>query len=285
MTMNVETLAVSMPGEFGGFNIPSVLTLFGSRIGDIGGGVLFIKSGGSVISLESNVGVNNRSPQTPLDVSGPGVAITGRGGSGAFQAGVHGLGNIGVWAEGSNNGILAAGPNFAGVFLGRVQVTGELVKLGGGFRIDHPLAPAQKYLSHSFVESPERLNLYAGMAETGEDGVVSVELPEYFNVLNRDICYQLTPIGEPVIVSVAEPLRGNRFRIRAERPGVRVSWQVTGVRQDAWAEANPLVVEEDKAVDEQDLFLHPDVLGEPESRRLFSPVLEEAAVPDAESYG
>jgi hypothetical protein len=53
---------------------------------------------------------------------------------------------------------------------GDVTVEGILRKGGGGFKIDHPLAPEEKYLSHSFVESPEMVNLYTGVVVTDEDG-------------------------------------------------------------------------------------------------------------------
>jgi len=41
-------------------------------------------------------------------------------------------------------------------------VTGKLTKGSGSFKIDHPLDPANKYLSHSFVESPDMMNVYNG---------------------------------------------------------------------------------------------------------------------------
>ncbi len=47
---------------------------------------------------------------------------------------------------------------------------------------------------------------------------------------------------------------------------VKVSWQVTGVRQDAYAKAYPLVVEQDKPVAERGYYLHPELFGQPESR-------------------
>ena len=44
---------------------------------------------------------------------------------------------------------------WAAWFNGNVDVDGNLSKAGGSFKIDHPLDPANKYLYHSFVESPE----------------------------------------------------------------------------------------------------------------------------------
>jgi hypothetical protein len=42
-----------------------------------------------------------------------------------------------------------------GFFAGNLQVNGNVSKGGGSFRIDHPLDPENKYLYHSFVESPD----------------------------------------------------------------------------------------------------------------------------------
>jgi hypothetical protein len=40
-------------------------------------------------------------------------------------------------------------------FSGNVSIGGSLSKGSGSFKIDHPLDPANKYLYHSFVESPD----------------------------------------------------------------------------------------------------------------------------------
>jgi hypothetical protein len=44
--------------------------------------------------------------------------------------------------------------------IGNLGVTGTVSKGGGSFKIDHPLDPENKYLSHSFVESPDMKNIY-----------------------------------------------------------------------------------------------------------------------------
>ena len=219
------------------------------------------------------VGINNASPSSQLDVSGPGTAISGRGGNGPFQAGVFGTGTIGVWGQGSGTGIVASGQS-AGAFFGPVSIFGDLTvrgtlsKGGGGFRIDHPLDPADKFLSHSFVESPEMLNIYAGTAVTDDQGSATVLLPGYFQALNRDHHVQLTPAGQLALATVEGEIRDNQFTIRTDRPGVTVSWQVTGVRQDPWAEAHRVVVEQDKEPHEDGKYLHSEELGQPESSNL-----------------
>jgi hypothetical protein len=45
---------------------------------------------------------------------------------------------------------------------------------------------------------------------------------------------------------------------------MKVSWQVTGIRKDPWANAHRIQVEEDKPAKERGYYLHPDVYGQPE---------------------
>jgi len=149
---------------------------------------------------------------------------------------------------------------------GNLTVSRTVTKGGGGFKIDHPLAPEDKYLSHSFVESPEALNVYSGNTTTDESGDATVTLPEYFEALNEDFCYQLTVIGDLAHAVVAEEIRDNRFKIKTDRPNVKVSWQVTGVRKDAFAKQYAMPVEEEKSSEERGTYLHPEAFGQPESR-------------------
>lgn len=178
------------------------------------------------------------------------------GGNHPFQSALFSRGNIGIIAEGAASGIIATAPN-AGVFNGDVRITGQLSKGGGGFRIDHPLDPQNRYLSHSFVESPDMLNVYRGTVTTDEHGHAAVELPDYFCVLNEDFGYQLTPVGALTAVAVTAGVADNRFTIASERPDVLVCWQVTGVRKDPWANAHRIKVEETKTGEEQTHLLHP----------------------------
>ena len=160
------------------------------------------------------------------------------------------------------------GGTHAGYFNGDVQVNGTLSKWGGSFRIDHPLDPENKYLSHSFVESPDMMNIYNGNVITDAEGYATVELPEWFEALNRDFRYQLTVIGQFAQAIVAQKIDGNRFVIRTNLGNVEVSWQVTGIRRDAWAEANRIQVEEDKPEAERGTYLAPDAWGQPKERGL-----------------
>lgn len=149
----------------------------------------------------------------------------------------------------------------AGLFVGRVNVVGTLSKSGGSFKIDHPLDPANKYLFHSFVESPDMKNIYDGTVTTDADGLATVELPDWFQALNKDFRYQLTVIGQFAQAIVAEEVNDNRFVIRTDKPNVRVSWQVTGIRQDAFANAYRIPVEQEKTADERGKYLFPELFG------------------------
>jgi hypothetical protein len=165
-----------------------------------------------------------------------------------------------------------------GFFGGNLQVTGKLIKGSGSFKIDHPLDPANKYLSHSFVESPDMMNVYNGNITTDRHGLATVTLPDYFEALNGDFRYQLTVIGQFAQAIVARKIASNRFVIRTSRPNVEVSWQVTGIRHDAYANQYRIPVEEDKSVEERGYYLHPEVFGQPESKGISAAVAASHAV-------
>ncbi|GBC80422.1 hypothetical protein HRbin09_01659 [bacterium HR09] len=191
----------------------------------------------------------------------------------ALAMGVHGHSDYGRGVAGGSNtgrgvyGWTASG--LAGFFEGNVQVTANLFKGGGSFKIDHPLDPEHKYLYHSFVESPDMKNVYDGNVVLDQNGEAWVELPEWFEALNRDFRYQLTALGAPgPSLYVAEEIAHNRFKIAGGRPGMKVSWQVTGIRKDPFAEAHRIPVEEEKPANEQGTYLHPKEWGQPEERHV-----------------
>ncbi len=165
---------------------------------------------------------------------------------------------------GGAEALSAVAPLGTAAFLaGEVQIIGNLSKSSGSFKIDHPLEPAHKYLSHSFVESPDMKNIYDGVATLGDGGRVEVVLPDYFEALNTDFRYQLTCIGGFAPVFIEREISANSFSIAGGRPGLRVSWQVTGTRRDAFALGNPIVVEEEKTGDERGRYLYPQGFGAP----------------------
>ncbi|MBL7748862.1 MAG: hypothetical protein JNM19_15600, partial [Chitinophagaceae bacterium] len=149
---------------------------------------------------------------------------------------------------------------------GNVVVNGNLSKGGGSFKIDHPLDPENKYLYHSFVESPDMMNIYNGNAVTDASGKVTVQLPDYFEALNMEYRYQLTVIGSFAQAIISKEVAGNKFEIATSTPNVKVSWQVTGIRHDAYANMNriPNVVE--KAPEVKGTYLHPKAFNQPISK-------------------
>jgi hypothetical protein len=200
-----------------------------------------------------------------------GNGVTAYGGGGADQGGTGGIfqggsalfGGSGIYAAGGNttgDGIIGA----AGYFSGDVLATGEFYSESDAVKIDHPLDPANEYLSHSSVESSDMKNIYDGNVTTDASGQAVVELPEWFEALNRDFRYQLTTIGQPAQAWIASKIANHAFTIRTDKPNVEISWQVTGIRQDAWANAHRTPVEQQKNARERGHYIHPELYGAPE---------------------
>jgi hypothetical protein len=256
----------------------------GASNGFFPGGSGVVGLGGDSTTRQGGAGVIGNGGESSDDQGGTGVA-----GQGA--RGINGNGGIGLRALGGSSGgpgtrggnglevVKGFGVNggvdgLAGNFLGNIQVfgnvnvTGTLSKGGGSFKIDHPLDPENKYLSHSFVESPDMMNIYNGNITTDQSGRAVIDLPAYFGALNRDFRYQLTVVGQFAQAIVAEEVKDNRFVIQTSVPGVKVSWQVTGIRQDAWANKNRIPVEEVKPERERGSYLHPEAFGKDEERSI-----------------
>jgi hypothetical protein len=58
-------------------------------------------------------------------------------------------------------------------------------------------------------------------------------------------------------------VKDNSFVIRTSVPLTTVSWQVTGIRQDPFANVHRIPVEADKPANERGKYLHPDAYGVP----------------------
>ena len=251
------------------------------------GGKLHVEAtGGTAVygNSSSGVGVSGTSSSN-WGVNGYSSSSYGVGGRSNSQIGIYGqsyapisagmLGEsayIGVQGTSSGSDVnrqAIRGENYgsptgyAGVFVGNTWTVGTLYKNAGAFRIDHPLDPANKYLNHSFVESPDMKNIYDGVATLDASGAAIVELPAWFEALNEDFRYQLTAIGAPgPNLYIAQEIKDNQFSIAGGAPGMKVSWQVTGIRHDPYAEANRIPVEQDKTTDEQGKYIYPAGYGE-----------------------
>jgi hypothetical protein len=243
--------------------------------------------------------------------TGPGVSGNSADGNGVYGQG-NGASSAGVWGTGTSYGVRGQGsiamqaeattpggygliahgfPMYgdgnAGDFWGNVNVFGNLNIVGGDLhdlkstlRIDHPLDPANKILSHSSVESSDMMNVYNGNATTDATGYAKIALPDWFEALNKDFRYQLTVMDDAdsadfVQAKVVKKIQDNRFKIRTSQPNVEVSWQVTGIRQDAWAKAHPNVVEKEKSEGDRGKYLTPEVYGQPKEMGIdYRPEME-----------
>ncbi|HEY9386382.1 MAG TPA: hypothetical protein VIP70_05035 [Nitrososphaeraceae archaeon] len=227
-------------------------------------------------------------------VYGLSLYSTGVYGNSGRHIGVSGFSgnNLGVGVDGYNKmnmGVRGRSESGAGLsgfsatglaayLNGNVRIDGTLQKAGGRFKIDHPLDPANKYLSHSFVESPDMKNVYDGVVVLDDKGEAEIELPDWFGALNKDFRYQLTAIGAPgPNLHIAEEIsdgvtnysnssssnnnNNSRFKVAGGTSGMKVSWQVTGIRKDPWANTHRIQVEEDKPDKERGYYIYPDLYG------------------------
>ncbi len=204
-----------------------------------------------------------------------GASASGYGvyGSSDSEAGVFGESESGYGVSGycsSGDGVLGSSDSGYGVYCngkagvsGNLHVVGTLSKGGGSFKIDHPLDPANKFLYHSFVESPDMKNVYDGVVTLDSKGEAAVTLPDWFEALNRDTRVQLTAVGQAAPdLHVRTKVQNGAFSIAGGKAGQEVYWQLTGIRKDAWADAHRIPVEEEKPAAERGLYLHPTEHGQ-----------------------
>jgi hypothetical protein len=223
---------------------------------------------------------------TGYGVVGSSTNLSGVVGNSLESTGVEGdsLNGVGVYGFSLNGrGLVGQSDNGYAAYLdGRVYIRGSLQKPGGSFKIDHPLDPSNKYLCHSFVESPDMKNVYDGVVTLDKRGEAEIDLPDWFAVLNKDYRYQLTSIGSPgpnlfVEKEISESITDHidtvnsnnchrnqsSFKIAGGTSGMKVSWQVTGIRKDPWANAHRVQVEEDKPDKERGYYLYPELYSQP----------------------
>src|SRR5208283_3807723 len=167
------------------------------------------------------IGVEGASPNSMAVV---GVNQICNGGTCTLTAGTAGLFTTGAGGTileglGGGNTVFTVDSGGNGFYAGNLNVNGKLTKGGGSFKIDHPVDPENKYLSHSFVESPDMMNIYNGTARLNARGEVWVTMPDYFDALNRDFQYVLTALGRPQpYLYIAMKMKGNRFKIAGGKP-------------------------------------------------------------------
>jgi len=230
--------------------------------GGSGDTTTIFNTGGAGISAEGGGGFNGGSAVVGLGGGGGPCCIGSTDGDGGFF-------------EGGSNSLSdgdavfgLTGSGFAGNFEGSINVSGTIFAGTKDFKIDHPLDPANKYLLHASVESSEMMNIYSGNVTTDAQGEATVRLPDWFEVVNTDFRYQLTVIGQFAQAIVGRKIANHEFAVRTNAPNVEVSWQVTAVRHDRFAQANPLVVEQEKETRARGFYIHPELYGAPAEKQI-----------------
>jgi hypothetical protein len=203
---------------------------------------------------------------TNFGVVGRSESPSGRGVVGVAEA-----------STGTNYGVLGrtnSSANGWGVYAGgRLGASGTK-----SFQIDHPLRPETHFLNHFCIEAPEPYNLYRGTVTLDAQGEAWVQLPDYFEAINRDASYHLTPIGAAMPnLHVAVEIQGNRFKIAGGAPFKKVSWEVKAVRNDPWVQQYGYQTEQEKPKEYQGLYLHPELYGQPKERGIFYTPTQEPA--------
>ncbi|MCC6661997.1 MAG: hypothetical protein IT437_14065 [Phycisphaerales bacterium] len=212
-----------------------------------------------VVVSPDGAGVHGMATATGGDATG----VAGESKS-TLGAGVTGFAHA---SSGENFGVLGSTNSSIGwaVFgIGDIGASGTKQ-----FHIDHPLDPANKYLNHYCAEGPEPVLIYRGSVVLDPQGAAWVELPAYFDAMNKDVQYQLTPVGGPApMLHVASEVSRNQFRIAGGSPGLKVSWTVTGTRNDPYVRARPRVVEQEKPPELRGKYLHPEFYGAGDAARI-----------------
>jgi hypothetical protein len=157
---------------------------------------------------------------------------------------------VGSGAIGSET-VLSDDARISKVIAGNLTVKGNLRKAASDVEGGHPLDAAGEYLARSVVGSPEGMKICNGVVTLDSSGEAEVRLPDYFEVLNRDFRYQLTPVGAYAPVFIAAKIKENAFRIAGGTAGLEVSWQVTGVRRGDFADAHRIRVVDETADSER----------------------------------
>ena len=152
---------------------------------------------------------------------------------------------------------------------GKVVVNGDFTAIGvKAFTMDHPLDPTNKTLMHAAIESNEVLNSYSGTVTTNANGKVMVNLPDYFEAINKDFRYQLTVMGTFAQAIISKEVSDNKFEISTNQPNVKVSWEVKGVRNDAHMRKFPFVAVEEKSAAQKGHYIDPAAYNQPENKRV-----------------
>ncbi len=229
------------------------------------------------MSLYGVSGLNYASYET-----GDGIGVMGDGNTGVWGQTVDGAG-YGVYgfnasASTTENNIGTGGDGWVGVYgVTNNTATGYGVYSDGNFAssgtkafiIDHPTDPDNKILKHYCIESPEVINLYRGNVTLDENGEAVITLPEYFESINTNFSYNLTPIGAPVNLYIKKKIENGQFTIAGGNANMEVSWTVYAERNDKFIQSYPesKAVEVNKKVPGN--YIRPELYNKPKNKSVF----------------
>jgi hypothetical protein len=248
------------------------LNFWNSDVGDI----LSIRGDGTVVATNPSTVANAFALHGIISSTNPGIwsaAVRGQNnGTGGY--------GIGVWGShaGSGRGVYGSSVSGVGVYGSTSSTSGYGVYSEGrfaatgtkSFQIDHPLDPENAYLNHYSAEGPEPYNIYRGTVVLDARGEAWVQLPDYFEAINRDPSYHLTAVGAPMPnLHVAVEIQGNRFKIAGGVPGKKVSWEVKAIRNDRWVQEYGYQAEQPKPREHRGKYLHPELYGQPKELGIY----------------
>jgi hypothetical protein len=296
-------VAAQLPSTASGF-----AAVFGNNLRTNGGsgvdgggfqgvsGQTFETGGSGVFGLHNNPGVGAdpnagvvNAGMTALGFYGALGQTEYRAGSGVFGLNVDAIGSLaddatGVTGNGGFVGVLGTSGDAAGygvASLTNIISLGDLEALGvKTFTIDHPQDPANKTLRHAAIESNEVLNVYRGNVICDSSGHATVELPAYFESINTNFSYILTPVGQSAPdLHIATEVSGNKFIIAGGKANMKVSWQVSAQRNDVYMQQHPFASENLKPARKSGYYLYPKGYGQSAEKKYFkTPLLDKTIV-------
>jgi hypothetical protein len=184
------------------------------------------------------------------------------------------------------NGVGVAGKGYWGV-VGEDRYLGAILgaygvfsngDFGGSgakyFVIDHPQDPENKYLRHACIESNEILNMYRGNASFDSNGEATVALPGYFEEININYSYHLTPVGKYAPLYIKAKIKDGKFVVAGGEAGMEVSWTVYAERNDRYLQNFPdrKIMSYDKEEWNKGKYLRPELYGQKDEKRILKPL-------------
>ncbi|GAB4279547.1 MAG: hypothetical protein Kow0068_03570 [Marinilabiliales bacterium] len=188
--------------------------------------------------------------------------------------GVAGIGVTGIAGQSTNLSLSYGVYSFddAGIF-NQLDVGGNFWAGGTkSFVIDHPMDPDNKLLLHYCIESPEVLNMYRGTVTLDNNGEATVVLPDYFDKINKNFSYHLTPVGASAPdLFIKQEINNNSFVIAGGKPNMKVSWVVYSERYDEYIKNNPESAKSEitKKGRYEGKYIHPEFYGKSREYSIF----------------